>query len=360
MANPHDKSIRGRGASANTPNRFHPIEYVFEDEDGEDSGPSPRTQFLPDRSKTVISTNDSPDIPFRVSFNPYRGCEHGCIYCYARPTHEYFGLSAGLDFETKIFVKEEAPRLLRETFLSKKWLPQSVAIAGVTDPYQPVERRLELTRRCLDVFRDFRNPVGIVTKNHLITRDIDILQELASFDAVSVMVSITTLDVKLNRILEPRTSLPRQRLDAIEKLTAAGIPAGVLMAPVIPGLNDSEIPAVLEAAANAGARCAGYTILRLPYAVAPLFEAWLEQHMPDRKAKILNRIRSMRDGKLNDPSFGSRMKGDGPYAKQIADLMRITKMRFGLTRAEFGGSTAAFRRPASDQLELFDETSASG
>jgi DNA repair photolyase len=287
--------------------------------------------------------------------NPYRGCEHGCIYCYARPTHEYLGFSPGLDFETKILVKHTAPQLLRETLASTGYEPKSITISGVTDPYQPIERKLRLTRGCLEVCAEFRNPVGIVTKNRLVTRDIDVLQELDRFDAAAVFLSVTTLDVSLNRILEPRTSLPEQRLGAIAELAEAGIPAGVLVAPVIPGLNDSEIPSILEAAASAGARTAGFIVLRLPHGVAPLFESWLDEHMPERKDRILNRVRSVRGGKLNDPRFGSRMSGEGFHADQIEQLFRVACRKRGLNEDRFDLSTAHFRRrPIDGQMDFFD------
>src|SRR5262249_9850748 len=237
--------------------------------------PSAKTQFFRDESRVILASNNSPDIPFTYSLNPYRGCEHGCVYCYARLTHEYLSLSPGLDFETKILVKEDAPELLRKTLSSPKWVPQCVSISGVTDPYQPVERRLQLTRRCLQVFAAFRNPVAIVTKNALVTRDIDVLQELASVNAAAVFVSGTSLAPALARVMEPRTSTPAARLRAIQELAQAGVPVGVMTAPVIPGLTDHEVPAILRAAAEAGARGAGYVTLRLPGAVADLFEQWL-------------------------------------------------------------------------------------
>ena len=235
--------------------------------------------------ESIITRNTSPDVGFETSLNPYRGCEHGCIYCYARPTHEYLGFSAGLDFESKIMVKTNAPELLRAELESPRWQPQTLVLSGVTDPYQPVERKLRITRGCLEVLAKFRNPVAIITKNHLVTRDIDILRELAACNAVAVNVSVTSLDPTLQRVLEPRTTSPQGRLDAIEQLRAANIPVGVMVAPIIPGLTDHEVPKILDACAKAGAQFAGYTIIRLPWAVAPLFEHWLEEHFPDRKEK---------------------------------------------------------------------------
>lgn len=276
-----------------------------------------------------------------------------CIYCYARIGHEYLGFSAGLDFETKIVVKADAPELLRRELAASRYKPDLLAISGVTDCYQPIERKLELTRRCLQVCAEFRNPVGIVTKNHLVTRDIDLLRELAGHRAAMVMLSITTLDPDLTRIMEPRTSTPKRRLAAIEALAGAGIPAGVMVAPVIPGLTDHEIPAILSAAAAAGAQFAGFTPVRLPLGVAGLFEDWLARHFADRKEKVLNRIRSMREGKLNNPRFGARMAGSGPFAEQIRALFQVAARRAGLDRPGPTLSTTAFRR-VDDQLTLFE------
>jgi len=347
--------IKGRGATKHLANRFDQIAYVRDADVDDAEEPLPRTQFLRDHSKSVISTNDSPDVPYGATLNAYRGCEHGCIYCYARPTHEYLGFSPGLDFETKIMVKEDAPELLREVFSKASWTPQPVSMSGVTDPYQPIERKLRLTRRCLEVFTEFRNPVGIVTKNRLVTRDVDVLKELARYDAAMVMVSVTTLDVSLNRVMEPRTSLPRQRLDAIAELAEAGIPVGVLMAPIVPGLTDEEIPRVLNAAAEAGARWAGYIALKLPLAVAPLFEAWLDEHLPLKKDKILNRVRSMRGGKLYDSRFGSRMRGEGFHADHIERFWEVACTKAGMNRDRFELSSSAFRRPEKNgQMGLFD------
>ncbi len=275
--------------------------------------------------------------------------------CYARPTHEYMGLSAGLDFETKILVKENAPTLLRKELSSPRWKPQTIAMSGVTDPYQPAERRLRITRGCLEVLAAFRNPVAVITKNHLVTRDIDLLADLASHRAAAVSLSITTLDRKLQRIMEPRTAVPERRLDAIRKLAEAGIPVGVNVAPVIPGLTDHEMPGILEAAARAGATRAGWIMLRLPHGVKDLFEIWLEQHFPDRKDKVLNRLRELRGGRLYDSTFGDRMRGHGPFAKQVARMFEIGCRRHGLNREHRALSTAAFRRPSpGGQMGLFE------
>jgi DNA repair photolyase len=348
-----------RGAAENPPNRFEKI-HLEPDEDWnpeEDTEggrpPGPRTQFFKDHSQTVISRNDSPDIGFQVSLNPYRGCEHGCIYCYARPTHEYLGFSAGLDFESKIMVKEDAPELLRNELSSPKWQPQVIFLSGVTDCYQPVERKLKLTRRCLEVLAEFRNPVFIVTKNQLVTRDLDLLSELAKYHAVAVWLSITTLDSELRKIMEPRTSPPATRLAAIRELAAAGIPVGVNVAPIIPGLTDHEMPAILTAAAEAGATSAGYTVVRLPYAVAPLFEKWLETHFPDRKEKVVNRLKAMRGGKLYDAQWGKRFSGEGIFAEQIAQMFYVARRKAGILNDDAELSATAFRRAGGTQLSLF-------
>ena len=344
----------GRGAGSNPKNRFEKLEYVPEPEEvpGEDR-PLARTEFIQDGTQSIISRNDSPDVPFTHSFNPYRGCEHGCAYCFARPTHEYLGFSAGLDFETKIMVKMRAPELLRKELSSPKWKPDVLALSGVTDCYQPVERKLELTRRCVAVLAEFRNPVSVITKNHLVTRDIDLYRELAAHNAVRINISITTLNARLAKKLEPRASPPLRRLKAVEQLSAAGIPVCVLFAPCIPGLNDHEMLNIFTAAAKAGARDAGFTPLRLPGAVAGIFGQWLETHYPDRKEKILNRVREMRGGKLNDPRFGTRMKGAGFYAEQMAAMYRVAWKAAGFEgkpRVEL--STAGFRSPR-EQLQLF-------
>jgi DNA repair photolyase len=346
--------VRGRGASYNPANRFEPIEVVRDRWDDPDD-PAPRTQLFRDDTRTIIARNDSPDLGFDASINPYRGCEIGCSYCYARTYHEYLGLSAGLDFETKIFVKGDAAELLRVELSRPGWRPQVLAICGVTDAYQPAERRLGITRRCLEVLAEYRNPVGVITKNYLVTRDIDHLEELARYDAVSVTLSITTLDRRLQRLMEPRASSPERRLAAIAKLAEAGIPVSVNLAPVIPGLTDHEMPRILEAAREAGARGAGYLMLRLPMGVKALFNEWLEGHYPERKDKVLNRLRSMRNGGLDDSRFGVRFRGEGPFAEQVADMFRVTCRRLGLNRDRFIPSAAAFRRPVRGvQLRLFD------
>ncbi len=345
-------AVAGRGAEANPRNRFERLEIAPELADPDDERPPLRTQFFRDGTQSIIARNDSPDIGFDASINPYRGCEHGCAYCYARPTHEYLGWSAGLDFESRIMVKEAAPELLRRELSRRSWQPRTLAMSGVTDCYQPIERRLQLTRRCLEVLADFRNPVSVITKNHLVTRDIDVLRQLAEHGAVCVHLSITTLDAALAKKLEPRASPPARRLAAIAELRAAGIPAGVMMAPIIPGLTDHEIPALLAAAAEAGAVDAGMTMLRLPYGVGAIFEQWLETHLPGHKEKVLSRIRAMRGGKVNDPAFGSRMRGEGIFAEQTAALFKVAARKHGLDRPRPALSAAAFRVP-TDQMTLF-------
>jgi DNA repair photolyase len=345
---------RGRGAPINPPNRFEPLSYSRDPEWNDLEDPALETRFFKDTSRSIITYNDSPDVGFDASINPYRGCEHGCIYCYARPTHEYLGFSAGLDFESKILVKEDAPELLRRELSSPRWKPQVLAISGVTDSYQPIERRLQLTRRCLQVLAEFRNPVVIITKNHLVTRDVDVLGELARYEAVRVFLSITTLDGSLSRVMEPRASHPTRRLAAIEALSQAGVQTGVLVAPVIPGLTDHELPSILAAAVQAGAKVAGYVTLRLPHGVGPLFEQWLGQHLPDRKDKVLHRIRAIRGGKLNDPRFNSRMRGEGIFAEQIRSLFALACRKAGIDGRGPTLSTAAFRIPSDTQLSLFE------
>jgi len=344
-------AIHGRGASWNPQNRFETLAYVRDDEAPPDDG-TPRTIFMRDPTRSIIARNDSPDVGFDASINPYRGCEHGCSYCFARPTHEYLGLSAGLDFETKILVKEDAPELLRAELMSPRWIPETIAISGVTDCYQPIERKLEITRRCLAVLNEFKNPTSVITKNHLVTRDIDILGELAAVHATSVFISITTLDPELARVMEPRASTPELRLAALEALAKAGIPCGVMVAPVIPAITDHEMPKILQAAADAGATNAGFVVLRLPWAVAPIFEKWLEERFPDRKDKVLNRVRDLRGGKLYDSQWRVRGRGTGIFADQIETIFEVSCRRARLNEKEIALSTAAFRRPTT-QASLF-------
>ena len=354
----HERARRGRGAAANPTGRFERLSYepaidLRTAGPDEDDTPALKTEFYRDPAREILAHNESPDVGFETSVNPYRGCEHGCIYCYARPTHEYLGLSAGLDFESRIFVKEDAPQLLRRELSKPSWRPRVIAFSGVTDPYQPAERRLCLTRRCLEVMAAFSNPVVIVTKSHLVTRDLDLLRDLAGVGAALVLISVTTLDAELARRLEPRASRPDRRLDAIRTLAAAGVPVGVLIAPVIPGLNDSEISAIVAAAAEAGAGSAGYVMLRLPHGLKQLFADWLAQHYPGRRDKVLHRIQEVRAGRLNDPRFGSRMTGEGVYARQIEAMFGVALRRAGIERRSWELSTRAFRRPGGAQLDLF-------
>jgi DNA repair photolyase len=353
-----------RGAAENPTNRFERIEVVDDPEflevqrleiqgqDG-DSPPALRTQFFRDPSRSIIAWNGSPDLPFEASLNPYRGCEHGCIYCYARPFHEYLGFSAGLDFESRILVKDDAPVLLRRKLASARWTPQVVVVGAATDPYQPIEGRMQITRRCLEVFADFRNPVSVITKSSLVVRDADWLESLAAHGAAAVNVSETSLDRRFSRLMEPRAAPPERRLEAVSELHRRGIPVGVMLAPVIPGLTDHEIPQIVAAAAQAGAQWLSAIVLRLPYGVAPLFESWLERHFPDRAKKVMNRIRAVRGGRANDPRFHSRMRGTGIYAEQIHALVALARRRAGIPEMRLELSAAAFRPPPGPQLSLF-------
>ncbi|MEM7586757.1 MAG: PA0069 family radical SAM protein [Acidobacteriota bacterium] len=349
MPTHNNTPLRGRGTSANPRNRFERLEVELDEPRTE----GPKTQFLRDTARSIIATNQSPDLPFDASLNPYRGCEHGCTYCYARPTHEFLGFSAGLDFESRILIKEEAPALLRHELAAPGWQPKVLAMSGVTDAYQPVERRLRLARGCLEVLAETRHPVLVVTKNALVARDADLLAELARHDAAAVLISVSSLDGDFLRRLEPRTPHPRERFKAMRRLAEAGVPVGVLVAPIVPGCSDHEIPQVLAAAADAGASFARYTLLRLPGIVAELFDTWLQENFPDRRDKVLNRVRSLRGGRLNDPRFGYRFHAQGPFAEQVRGLFAMSCRRLGLTVDPPALSTAAFRRPGGDQLTLF-------
>jgi DNA repair photolyase len=347
-------AVRGRGTAENPADRF--TELLVE-RDPELPPEAPPTTVYADASRTILSRNDSPDIPFEWSANPYRGCEHGCVYCYARPTHEYLGLSAGLDFETKLFAKPDAPKLLREALAKPSWKPQVVAFSGVTDCYQPVERTLRIMRGCLEVMSESLHPTGIITKSALVTRDVDLLQPLARAHAVLVCVTITTLDDELAAALEPRAARPAKRLETIATLASAGIPVAAMVAPVIPGLTDHEIPAILAAAAERGATHAGWQLLRLPGAVLDLFDAWLARWRPDRREKVLHRIRELHGGALVDSRFGSRMRGEGEWAKQLADLFRISAAKAHLQPRRYALDASSFVRPkragaGGRQLEL--------
>ena len=344
--------MQRRGTDQSPKNRFLPlVVQVDEDCHAPDDEVVPglpilRTEWFEDDSQSIVTENESPDIPFRFSANPYRGCEHGCAYCYARPYHEYLGWNAGIDFESKILVKPNAASLLRRWLSRASWNGRDfISLSGMTDPYQPMERTLKITRSLLEVFVEAQQAVSLITKNALITRDIDLLGQLASFNATCVILSITTLDVELARVLEPRCSIPAARLKAIEKLAHANIPVHVNVAPLIPGLNDHEIPALLSAVASAGARSASWTLLRLPGAVEPIFVDWLEKHRPLAKNKILDRLRGLRDGKLHDPRFGKRMRGEGFFADEFKQLFQLMRAKHGLDRLPKPLDTSHFKPP---------------
>ncbi len=349
----------GRGAGSNPAGRFESVAVVAVD-DGWPGDPGDRearleTELIRDDSRTIISRNNSPDVPFEQSVNPYRGCEHGCVYCYARPSHAWLGLSPGLDFESRILYKPDAAKLLEKALRARSYRCRTLVLGANTDPYQPIERRLGITRALLEVLAECRHPVSIVTKGALIQRDLDILSAMATQDLVSVMVSVTTLDDSLKRIMEPRAASPARRLATLQSLASAGIPAGVLVAPVIPAINDHEVEAILEAAANAGATCAAHILLRLPHEVSDLFGEWLAEHFPDRSGKIMNLLRDARGGRDNDPRFGSRMTGQGPWADLLARRFSRACARMGLSVGEARNlDTTAFRPPsdASGQISL--------
>ncbi|MDX1576792.1 MAG: PA0069 family radical SAM protein, partial [Kiloniellales bacterium] len=328
-----------------------------------DTGPEERrpetreTRVLRDSTRRKIARNHSPDSPFDRSLNPYRGCEHGCVYCFARPTHAWLGLSPGLDFETRLFAKPDAAELLRAELANPRYRPATIALGTVTDPYQPVERGLEITRSLLAVLKETRHPVAIVTKSPLVTRDLDLLAPMAELGVVRVLLSVTTLDPDLARRMEPRAAAPKRRLEAIAALAAAGVPVGVLAAPMIPAVNDAELEGILDAAAAAGARTAGYVLLRLPLEIKELFEEWLEAHYPDRKAKVLKLVRETRGGRLYESGWGVRMRGRGVYAELLEKRFRSACRKSGLDRGEWALDETRFRRPATPgdpaQMSLF-------
>jgi DNA repair photolyase len=346
----------GRGALSNASSRYDDEKRIRTNDgwDIEDELPPLRTTLTKDATRTILARNTSPDIPFDRSINPYRGCEHGCIYCFARPTHAYLGLSPGLDFETKILFKPEAAKLLAAELASPKYRCDVVAMGTNTDPYQPVERELKVTRQILRVLSDFNNPVGIVTKNHMITRDIDILADMAKRNLAEVFLSVTTLDKDLARTMEPRASAPHRRLTAIKELSDAGIPTGVMSAPMIPGLNDHEMEAILEAATKAGATRAGYTVLRLPLEIKDLFEEWLRTNRPDRAERVLSLVRQMRGGELYKAKFGERMRGEGPIAQLLSQRFTAAVKRFDLNRFRYRLDTMRFAVPESARTALVD------
>ncbi|MDX1908155.1 MAG: PA0069 family radical SAM protein [Bacteroidia bacterium] len=347
--------LKGRGAQVNPPNRYQKQSLNTDTDDGLDEpfAPDARTEIRYEHARTILHEVKSPDIPLSLSINPYQGCEHGCIYCYARPSHAWWGMSPGLDFERIIIVKQNAAELLDATLSKPGHTPASVMFSGNTDCYQPIERQLSLTRACLEVFRSFRHPVGMITKNSLITRDIDILAEMAAQRLAHVYISITTLDEDLRRIMEPRTASAARKLETIRQLTAAGIPTGVMVAPIILGLNNHEIPAILEAAADAGALAAGYTLVRLNDEVGDIFTQWIRHHLPDRADKVLNQIRDCHGGSLEEKRFGKRMRGEGALAESVRHLFQLSRQKYLKDRQMPGYDLSLFRVPPRGQLSLF-------
>jgi DNA repair photolyase len=355
---PRPPSPRGRGAVSNTSGRYESLTRdAFDDgwEADDETPPALRTTLTAEAARAVINRNDSPDVPFDLSINPYRGCEHGCIYCYARPAHAYMGLSPGLDFESRLFFKPNAPALLTAELSRKGYVPKVIHIGGNTDPYQPVERDARITRGLIEVLAQFRHPFSIITKGALIGRDLDLLGPLGQAGLVRTAVSITTLDRRLARIMEPRAATPGRRLEAVTRLAQSGVPTRVMFAPVIPGLNDHELEAVLEAAAKAGAVGAGYLVVRLPREIKDLFQEWLTETVPDRAARVMSLIRQMRGGKANDPRFGKRMRGEGPLADLLSRRFAIARARLGLDRPLPDLDLTQFRIPPKpgDQIDLF-------
>jgi DNA repair photolyase len=361
MAKATKARLVGRGTSAAPPNRFEAVrqEVDYEQLAADDQLLADErrvaTVFLPDNAASVIRENDSPDIPMRYSVNPYRGCEHGCAYCYARPGHETLGMNAGIDFETKVLVKHDVAALFRQELCKRSWRCEPIMISGVTDCYQPAERSFKLTRSLLEVALEARQPVCVITKNALIVRDLDVIRPLAEQRLIHAALSITTLDAELARTLEPRTATPAAKLRAVRALAAAGVPVRVMVAPVIPGLTDNEMPAILQAAKEAGARGAGFVMLRLPYAVAPIFSEWLRTHRPLAAERVEALLREMRGGKLYKAKWGERMRGTGPYADGIAKTFEVFQRKFGLDGDVPELDTSQFRppRPADGQKMLF-------
>lgn len=351
----NDRFEKGRGAQYNPQNRFLKGAYVQEHVEGiDDWEHDPRqTQFIYDDSKTLVNKVTSPDVGMMYSANPYQGCEHGCIYCYARNSHEYWGYSAGLDFESRIIVKRNAPALLRKFFDNKNWVPAPISLSGNTDCYQPIERKMKITRQLLEVCLEYRNPVGVLSKNALVLRDIDLIQELAKHNLVRVFSSITSLDEDLRRVLEPRTASYKSRLKVVETMTKAGVPTGIMNAPLIPGLNDMHMHDVLKAASDAGAKWAGYTVVRLNGAIGPIFKDWLEKAFPDRATKVWHQICECHDGNVNDSRFGNRIVGDGKFAELIKTQFQLYCRKYGLNQTKMDYNLSEFRRPKQQQLSLF-------
>jgi DNA repair photolyase len=346
--------LHGRGARTNASGRFE--RYAREAYDdgwaGEELAPL-ETIVTPEKARTIISTNQSPDISFDRSINPYRGCEHGCIYCYARPNHAYVGLSPGLDFETKLFVKADAAALLEEAFAKPSYRPRTIMLGGVTDIYQPIERGYGVTRALLDVMERWRHPVALITKSQLVIRDLDILERLAARGLAKAAISVTTLDRHIARVMEPRAAAPHRRIEAIRALAEAGVPTTVMVAPIVPAINDREIETILEECARAGATSAGYVVLRLPLEIKDLFREWLARHFPDRAARVMALVRDMRGGRDYDPEWGKRQRGGGPYARLIADRFATACRRLGLDKSRLPLDHTQFRRPLDAQGDLF-------
>lgn len=347
--------LKGRGAQINTPNPYLKQEYETQAEDGLDEAlvPNAKTQIFYEHPKKILNKVTSPDVPADYSINPYQGCEHGCVYCYARNAHQYWGFSAGLDFEQKIIVKENAAELLRKELNHKKWKPSPVMFSGNTDCYQPLERKTKITRACLEVFREFHHPVGLISKNSLVLRDLDILKDMARENLVHVFITVTTLDENLRRAMEPRTASAKRRLETIRQLNENGIPAGAMLGPIIPGLNSHEVPELVKAVADAGAQAVGYTFVRLNGSIGLIFEDWIRKNYPDRADKVLHQISEAHGGKLNDSRFGKRMSGEGPIAKGISDLFKLAKKRHMEGRELPKYNLDAYRRPGDGQLSLF-------
>jgi DNA repair photolyase len=350
--------LHGRGARTNAGGRYERfVAEAFDDGWTPEEVRPLETIVTPELARSIISTNESPDISFDQSINPYRGCEHGCIYCYARPNHAYVGLSPGLDFETKLFVKANAAELLEAEFSKPSYRPKTIMLGGVTDIYQPIERGYGVTRALLEVMERWRHPMALITKSQLVIRDVDILARLAERNLARAAVSITTLDRRIARVMEPRAATPERRLETVRVLSEARVPTTVMMAPIVPAITDNEIEAVLQACAEAGASAAGYVVLRLPLEIKDLFKEWLAEHFPDRAARVMSLVRSMRNGRDYDPEWGKRQRGEGPYAKLIADRFAAARRRFGLDRPSLPLDTSQFRRPleAGGQQDLFAE-----
>ena len=346
---------KGRGAQFNPKNKFLKGEYLQEHAEAIDDWEREKinTEYIVDDSKTLVNKVTSPDVGMMYSANPYQGCEHGCIYCYARNSHEYWGYSAGVDFESRIVVKKNAPALLRKFFENKNWEPATISLSGNTDCYQPIERKMKITRALLEICLEYRNPVGILTKNALVLRDLDIIQELAKLNLVRVFTSITSLDEKLRQVMEPRTASYRSRLKVLETMSKAGVPTGIMNAPLIPGLNDMHMHDVLKAASEAGAQWAGYTVVRLNGAIGDIFKDWLYKAFPDRADKVWHQICECHGGNVNDSRWGNRIVGDGKFAELIKDQFKLYCKKYRLNETDMELNTSAFRRLKNKQMSLF-------